>query len=401
MVANNAPNAPANPNAPDPFDDEIFLFRRHVTLGAWPLVSKFLHDLPEAEGKIAYRQLITMLPNSVPNDMAMGMVVNNGNPNMNNARQMQIQQQQMMQQQQNGGMGNQQYQEKTSLIARDVLALANAAPHGRDKDITNALGMLLRLAIDRGDSVENFVALIQEERKNPPKDAMPDRDIAKMLLAANLPSKIKPFLPEPDKAEADNDREALNLLSRYYLAIHAEDKKAVHLEQAWRVTLAVLAKGEVTVEAKDEALKRAVELAPKIREDLGLKWLEESFTQRPERGMEIIAAIGTASSRGLQFQFNNADAREKALELQKPAVEAMLRSPMAKHLDPSAPRPWPRPQAAGDHRRRLVAEPGLAGGFVARRGRVLAAVRHLHQPRPADAARHLRQLLLLQQHDGQ
>ena len=43
-----------------------------------------------------------------------------------------------------------------------------------------------------------------------------------------------------------------------------------------------------------------MELTPKIREALGQAWLEESFTSRPERGMEIIAAIGAASARGMQ-----------------------------------------------------------------------------------------------------
>ena len=105
----------------------------------------------------------------------------------------------------------------------------------------------------------------------------------------------KIFLPDPEKAEADNDREALNLLSQHYLAIYAKEKKAIHLERAWKVTQAVLAVGEVDSEQKEEALKRAVELAPKVREELGQTWLEDSFTKRPERGMEIIAATQNAA----------------------------------------------------------------------------------------------------------
>ena len=319
------------PTAPDPFDDELFFFRRNVTKGSWPLVAKFLNDLPEAEGKAAYKRLIAMLPTSIPSEPAQ---MNNG---MVNPQQAQMQQQQMMMMQQQQG-GNPQFQEKTSLIAKDVIALAEAAPQGREKDTLNGLAQLLKLATDRGDSVENFIGLIKTGRiGTPPKGALLDREVAKILLASTHPTEMKAFLPEPEKAEADNDREALNLLSQYYLAIHAKEKKSVHLEQAWKVTLAVLAVGDVTSEQKDEALKRAVELAPKIREDLGLKWLEESFTKRPERGMEIVAAIGTAASRGLQMMPMNADARQKALELQKTAVEAILRSPMVEKPDPSKP----------------------------------------------------------------
>jgi len=318
-----APSAPvivAGPAAPpaDPFDDELFLFRRNVTKGEWAKVAKFLLDLPEIEGKAAYKQLITALPNSVPFEPGM----NAGPPGMARQQQMQMQMQQP-------GM-NPQYMEKTTLIARDVLALAEAAPHGREKETLAGLGQLLQIAITRGDSVEDFNTLIRAGRTGTPaKTALNDREVAKVLLASGNPTEMKAFLPEPEKAEADNDREALNLLSQLYLASYAKDKKTAQLEQAWKVTLAVLAVGEVASEQKDEALKRTVELAPKISEDLGLKWLEESFTKRPERGMEIVAAIGTASSRGLQTLAQNPDGREKALLLQKTAVEAILRSPMA------------------------------------------------------------------------
>ncbi len=132
------------------------------------------------------------------------------------------------------------------------------------------------------------------------------------------------FLPPPEKAEKDNDREALNMLARHYLALHARDKKTVQLERAWQVTQAALASGKVDAAQKDEAIRRAVELTPKIRESLGQAWLEESFTSRPERGMEIIAAIGAGSAQGLQTRAFDVDFRLKSLGLQKLAVEALL-----------------------------------------------------------------------------
>src|SRR5205823_3948668 len=75
---------------------------------------------------------------------------------------------------------------------------------------------------------------------------------------------------------------------------------------------------------EQEALQRAVELAPKVREELGRAWLVESFTARPERGREVLAAIGAAASRGLVARAMDPDARQKTLELQKTAVEALL-----------------------------------------------------------------------------
>ena len=107
-------------------------------------------------------------------------------------------------------------------------------------------------------------------------------DVARILIEAGYPVEAGEFLPEPDQATADNDRATLNMLSRHYLALHAEEKKGDHLEQAWNVIQAVLADGEVEDEDKEEALKRAVDIAPKIRAELGQAWLDESFSERPE-----------------------------------------------------------------------------------------------------------------------
>ena len=156
------------------------------------------------------------------------------------------------------------------------------------------------------------------------------RQAVKVLSAADCIIEAGEFLPAPAKAEADNDREALNILARHYLAIYARDKKTEQLELAWRVTQAALAAGKVDPAQKDEAMRRAVELAPKLRAALGLAWLEESFTKRPERGMEIIAAIGTSSTQGLQNHPFDGDFRLKSIELQKVAVEALLKEAPAR-----------------------------------------------------------------------
>src|SRR5262249_30783648 len=145
-----------------------------------------------------------------------------------------------------------------------------------------------------------------------------------LLIAAGQAVEAGDFLPAPEQAEAGNDREALNLLSRHYLAPHAREKKAAPLEDARKVTQAGPAPRAPDPEPKGQALTRAVELAPKVRDELGRAWLEQSFTERPGRGMEIIAAIGAEVSKGLQTHPMDADFRKKSLELQKTAVDALL-----------------------------------------------------------------------------
>ncbi len=307
----------------DPFDLELRGFQYDVTLGDWPAVKTFLAKLPEEEGKAAYEQLIQGLAGPPMQ----------GNPQM----QMQMQQMQQMQMQMNMGMqmgantnmpaNPQQFMmEKNAISNQDIIDLARAAPHGLDDERVSGLGQILRAAVDSGNVVEDFLNRLRAALKLPPAQApFLERQAAKLLAAANCLIEVGEFLPKPEKAEADNDREALNLLARHYLAEHAQEKKTVHLERAWQVTQAALAAGKVDRAQKEEAIRRAVELTPQIREVLGRAWLEESFTARPERGMEIIAAIGSGSAQGLQTHPFDSDFRLKSLTLQKLAVEALLR----------------------------------------------------------------------------
>ncbi|MEA2631947.1 MAG: hypothetical protein QOE66_2166, partial [Chloroflexota bacterium] len=218
-----------------------------------------------------------------------------------------------------------QFQEKNAFSNGDVMALAGIAPHGLDNHLIAGLGTILRMALDQGNTVADCLARLKATPDSG-KPPLTRRQAAKLLIAAGRAVEAGEFLPRPEEAEAEDDREALNLLSRHYLALYDKEKKTPHLEKAWTVTQAVLAVGKVDRAQKDEALTRAVELAPKIRDELGKVWLDESFTKRSGRGMEILAAIGASASRGLQSHPFDPVFRQKSLELQKTAVEALLKA---------------------------------------------------------------------------
>ncbi|QEH34587.1 hypothetical protein OJF2_31280 [Aquisphaera giovannonii] len=299
------------PQAPkgDPFDRGLRAFQLDVTLGNWPAVKGFLAGMHKDEGKALYAQLLQSL--------ASGQA---GMPGMMQPQQVMMNGQMVMMQPQQIAM------EKNVFSSRDILGLAAAAPGGLEKGQLDQLGQVLRQSLDQGNAIEEFLARVRDELKRLAAGAaLSERQAAKLLFAANAPVEAGTFLPPPEKAVKDDDREALNLLARHYLALHERDKKAAQLEQAWRVTQEALATGKVDRDQKDEAVRRAVELAPKIQEDLGRAWIEQSFTGRPDRGMEILAAIGAATSQGLQGHAFDTDFRTKSLELQKLAVEALLR----------------------------------------------------------------------------
>ncbi|MGE3818315.1 MAG: hypothetical protein AB7I30_02680 [Isosphaeraceae bacterium] len=310
-----ASTSASSTSTPDPFDKELKSFQRMVTLGDWPKVKEYLAKLPEEEGKALHRRLVQNLPATVSAG-ARTMVMEEYSSMTGGGVRTVMPQMAMV-------------AEKNAISGGDVIALADAAPKGLDAPLLDALGRLLRASIDQGNAVEDVVGAFQAALKDQDRAKgfpLTRREAAKLLIGANAAVEAGAFLPSPEKAEAENDREALNLLSRHYLALHAKEKKAEHLERAWTVTQAALADGEVDRADKDEALTRAVELAVKVREELGLSWLEESFTKRPERGMEIIAAIGSAASQGLQTQPMNPEFRKRSLDLQKTAVEALLKA---------------------------------------------------------------------------
>jgi hypothetical protein len=287
------------------FDRQLNQFQRSVTLGDWEVAGTFLAELPEVEATALYSRLIQVLP-SPPSSGSLqatmsGMAIQGGQP------------------------VNPQFMERNVISNADVIALAGIAPVKLDETHRSALGQLLSTSLQQGHTVEDFIERARRELEQPEaKRALTERQIARMLIDAGRAVESGAFLPTIEEAEVDDDREALNLLSRHHLALHAKDQKAGHLELAWKVTQAVLAVGEVDPSEKQEALTRAVELAPKVAEAFGRNWLVESFTERPDRGMEIIAAIGKAAAQGLQTRPFDTEFRLKSLELQHNAVDALL-----------------------------------------------------------------------------
>jgi hypothetical protein len=285
----------------DPVDRELALLQRHVTLGNWLAVKAFLAALPDDEAKAGYKQMLTSLQSN-PGNMSPG-----GPGPMNP---------QMMQ-----------FAERNVFFPEDLLGLAAAAPKGLDKDVLKGLGGITRQVLTSGTVAEHLVARFKIETAKPKETAVVTaRQAAQWLVAADQAIHAGGFLPSVDQAAKDKDHEALNLLISHSLAWYAKEKKTEHLEQAWRVTQAALALPGSPVEEKEESLRRAVELAPKIKESLGQAWLDESFTKHPERGIDILATMGGQVAQGLTRNPMGPDQRHKALELQKTAVTALLRA---------------------------------------------------------------------------
>ncbi|MGD9645653.1 MAG: hypothetical protein AB7U73_08070 [Pirellulales bacterium] len=411
------------------FDYELKLFSRHVTLGDWAAVQEYLASLDKYEGRELYGRMLEMLragPNGgqpqLNPQLLQRMLLDAADPATMQAM--------LSAGGQGGGAA---FIERNQFSMEDIAGLILAAPHALDDNTFNRLGTLLRQAIAAGNDLEILLqALNLGVEAAEPK--LTRRQTAELLFASGEEVRGGTYLPSLEDAAEDQDAIALNLLARHFLALHAKDRKAEQLEQAWRATQAVLpipveedpeeeeaatapavvpapapaapaegaaapasatarparavriagaaiglapaaaptatvtaapaatsapapgsgtfaaapakpatpadpaAQAEAEAKkaarekrsrlraAKHEALRRAVELAPRVRKELGEQWLDESFSAHVERGREILVAIGTLVSTNLASHPTDAGFRLKTLELQHAAVAALLRA---------------------------------------------------------------------------
>ncbi len=307
-------SSPAVDSAKDPDADlppapfEAFLYsdirfqiatkklQHDFTLGQWSEVSAFLKLLPEANAKSLYNQFLQSATGS-------------GDSELQNSQGSQLDQRQLQSQ---------------HMAFEDLFQLAAIAP-GKIKDPELVLfGAAFVKSIAQGNNPTELVHRISAELAKE-KPVFDRRQMAKILFQSDLPIPAGEFLPDLATAKQENDHEALNLLSRYYLAIHSKDKKPADLEQAWHVAQAILAATGVDAEQRQEALARAVQLSDKVSAEFGQRWLEESFVAQPAAGMEVLGAIGADTAKALQGSGNSPDSRLARLKLQNEAVNALLK----------------------------------------------------------------------------
>ncbi|MFT5289853.1 MAG: hypothetical protein ACI82F_001924, partial [Planctomycetota bacterium] len=268
---------------------EMLELQRNVTLGNWGAVREYFAGLKLETAKAGYNQLLTSLmagPPPTPGRYA-------------------------------------QWSEKNSFGAQDITGLAACSPEKLPTEQLNLLGGILNQALVAGTLLEEVLVRFRSELEDE-SVLLRHQGITRVLFAAGRPLEAGEFLPPLSKAIANDSRTVLNLIARYELARHADEHKTEYLRNAWEATQAVLKEGDVEEEVKLEALERAVLLAPQIREELGADWLERSFSDRPQRGMEILAMVGAKASTGLFTRAREPEQRLESLQLQTTAANALV-----------------------------------------------------------------------------
>ncbi len=152
-----------------------------------------------------------------------------------------------------------------------------------------------------------------------------ERQAAKILAAAQQLEMMGDFLPSVEQCKTDRDYEALNLHAAIALAVYEREKKSTQLENVWLLTQSVLAGEQVPTAQQDEALKRAVMLAGKVRAELGQAWLQQSFGEQFKKGLTILATVAQDASQSMLAKALDPTSRLDKLKLQNDAVSALIK----------------------------------------------------------------------------
>lgn len=264
-------------------------FERQIILGVWEKARAYLIALPKKSGRAAYAHLLATLAKDVEQ------------PNGQNAE----------------------YAEMPYYDATDLVGLAAITPGELKTAELKHLGRILRHAVAEGCLVEQCLTEYRRALQRQGFPLLRDQ-LAHVLLEAGFPAEAGEFLPSLADAKAAEDRPVLNLLARHYLARYRREQEEPDLLLAWEATQAALLPGEIEDKVREEALRRAVTIAPQIEADLGAAWLEESFSQRSEIGMEILSIIGATASTALREQIRQQDLRLQSLTIQSTAAEALI-----------------------------------------------------------------------------
>jgi hypothetical protein len=308
--------AVASDLTPNRIKAEIAAVQSNVTLGRWEAVKTYMAGLPGDHGTKVYRHVLSNLQT----DGAKPRKVAKRPGKAGAAQPRRVQRAKPKR-------GYQPFAESNLFGPDDFVGLADACP-AKELDKKLDLPFLvqtLRRVVSQGHLIEPLLARLDTGTEKLGGKAAARRSmVATLLLDAQLTEHVGPYIPSKDEALKDDDHETLGLLVRYYLALHSSEKEKKHLETAWTLNLALLERKKLPKPLFDAALRQAVRLAPQLPESFGSTWFTESFTERPRRGREVLAAIGTMVIKNRILQARNSNGRLANLKLQHTAVQALV-----------------------------------------------------------------------------
>jgi len=149
---------------------------------------------------------------------------------------------------------------------------------------------------------------------------------ADLFLKAGMIDEVEQFLPSLAESIKEEKVVPVKMWSQLALKKYRSKQVAKWLNCAWEANSALSVMEKSGDKEKEAAMANLIELSSKIDKEIGEKWLDESFTESPERGMKILSNLGSKSSTmARQAASISEDERLKLLRLQNGAVEKLLK----------------------------------------------------------------------------
>lgn len=200
-----------------------------------------------------------------------------------------------------------------------------------DDDATSSnelaqLASLLRTTIDVGYDLK---PLIREFESGTSyfggKDIGKRLTAAEVLMRCQLYDLAEKFIPKVDDTAFHDNIYSLRIWKQLADIRYGEKREMKWLKTVWTINQNIFAAKDAEQTDIDAALARLIGIASLLDKSIGQKWLDESFTKNPERGVQILAALGSLSAKNLsQANSVDGDQRLKMLKLQNRAVEKLL-----------------------------------------------------------------------------
>lgn len=292
------PSTNATPTTNEPSVDATMKLDglvRELTLSRWEEVAAFLKDLPPEDSAEVYHAILECLRNAH---------IENRPPN---------------QQQIANNPNYKKYTAVNTFSLTDLFGIIQASPTDFSPDTTERLAPIVQLSLDQGHSIEAFVSQFAERSKDDDQFPMPRKEIARLFLLVGHADQSASFLPSLEQALASED-DALQLLMVKTLL--ASDKPSS--EEAWDLLQAILKDTNTSEEVEEAAITHSLDLLDELPPDERRLWLEESFREKPERGLAILTTLGTLVSDSFIRNADDIETRAGYLQLQSEVVEVMV-----------------------------------------------------------------------------
>ena len=188
------------------------------------------------------------------------------------------------------------------------------------------LASLLKQTIETGYDLKPFLSKITEGTTY---FGGPDLDkrltVAHLLMQCDLQDEVEKFIPKVDDKKYHDNIYSLRIWKKIADMRYREKRENKWLNTVWDINQNIFLAENSEQTDIDQALSRLIAISPQMDKSIGQKWLDDSFTESPERGVQILAALGKLSAGNLATA-NSTDSEErlKMLKLQNRAVEQVL-----------------------------------------------------------------------------